>query len=67
MTALMAAAGSPAPLFGQRPGQPVGPSPTQIAAAAARFEALSPAARHTWLATHLQPLRAGTITLAQLP
>ena len=45
-------------------GQPVGPSSAKIAAAAARFEAPSPAARHAWLATHLPALRAGTITLA---
>ena len=42
-------------------------SSARIAAAAARFEALSPAARHAWLATHLPALRAGHITLAQLP
>ena len=66
----MAAAGSPAPVFGQADnssGQPIGPSPAQIAAVAARFQALSPAARHAWLATHLPALRAGHITLAQLP
>jgi hypothetical protein len=70
ITALMNAVGSKAPQFPQAEnsqGQPIGPSPTQIAAAAARFEALSPAARHAWLATHLSALRAGTITLAQLP
>ncbi len=38
-----------------------------IAAAAQRFGALSASARHAWLATHLAALRAGTITLAQLP
>ena len=48
-------------------GQPIGPSPAKIAAAAARFGALSPAARHAWLATHLPALRAGKITLSQLP
>ena len=37
------------------------------AAAVTRFAALSPAARHAWLATHLAALRAGHITLAQLP
>ena len=40
---------------------------TEVAAAAQRFEALSPGARHTWLATHLAVLRAGKITVAQLP
>ena len=36
-------------------------------AAAQRFAALTPAARRTWLAAHLPALRAGRITLAQLP
>ena len=40
---------------------------TPAAAAAQRFAALSPAARHAWLAKHLAALRAGQITLAQLP
>jgi hypothetical protein len=36
-------------------------------AAAQRFAALTPPARHTWLARHLPALRAGRMTLAQLP
>jgi hypothetical protein len=36
-------------------------------AAARRFTALTPSARHTWLVQHLTQLRAGRITLAQLP
>lgn len=36
-------------------------------AATKRFLALSPAARHAWLLTHLAALRAGRITLAQIP
>ena len=36
-------------------------------AAAARFRALPAAARHAWLAAHLTTLRAGRVTLAQLP
>ena len=39
----------------------------QVAAAANRFAALPPAARHAWLAAHLPALRAGQITPAQLP
>jgi len=35
--------------------------------AARRFAALSPAARHAWLAGHLAALRAGRVSLAQLP
>ncbi len=38
-----------------------------INAAAKRFGALPASARHAWLATHLAALRAGTVTLAQLP
>jgi hypothetical protein len=63
VTALMATAGSPAPKFPNVEK----PSPTQIAGAAQRFESLSPAARRAWLATRLAALRAGTITLAQIP
>jgi hypothetical protein len=69
--ALLAAVGAqPAP---QPPGppQPLSASATQLsaasAAAARRFEALSAGARHAWLATHLAALRAGKITVAQLP
>jgi hypothetical protein len=36
-------------------------------AAAQRFAALAAPARHTWLVRHLTALRAGQITLAQLP
>jgi hypothetical protein len=39
----------------------------QITATAAKFAALPPAARHAWLAANLTALRAGTITLAQVP
>jgi hypothetical protein len=41
--------------------------PAQIARAAARFAALPAATRHAWLASHLTALRAGHLTLAQLP
>ena len=39
----------------------------QVDAAAQRFAALPAATRHAWLATHLAALRAGHLTLAQLP
>jgi len=52
-----------APLYGQLLPQPGSPADL----AAKRFAALSPAARHTWLAAHLAALRAGRVTLAQLP
>jgi hypothetical protein len=52
-----------APLYGQELPQPGSPA----AQAAKRFAALSPAARHAWLAAHLAALRAGRVTLAQLP
>jgi hypothetical protein len=38
-----------------------------VRAAAERFAALSPVARHAWLAGHLAALRSGGLTLAQLP
>jgi hypothetical protein len=49
--------------------QPLSPSVTSagVSAAARRFAALSASARHAWLATHLTALRAGAITLAQIP
>jgi len=40
---------------------------TAVGLAADRFAALPAAVRHAWLATHLTALRAGRITLAQLP
>jgi hypothetical protein len=38
-----------------------------VYAAARRFAALPAATQHAWLATHLDALRAGHVTLAQLP
>ncbi len=79
ITALMTAAGSAAHKFPQtgngadkspqagKGGGQAGPSSAQIATVAQRFGSLSPAARHAWLAAHLAALRAGTITLAQIP
>ena len=43
------------------------PAGSPADAAAQRFAALPAAARHAWLATHLAALRAGHITLAQIP
>jgi hypothetical protein len=48
-------------------GQPAAGPSAAVSAAAQRFGALSASARHAWLAAHLAALRAGTITLAQLP
>jgi hypothetical protein len=45
---------------------PVAPG-TPVYAAARRFAALPASARHAWLERHLIALRAGRITLAQLP
>jgi hypothetical protein len=45
------------------PGSPSGP----VYTAARRFAALPATARHAWLAAHLPALRAGQVTLAQLP
>lgn len=44
-----------------------GPPPGATYAAARRFAALPAAARHAWLAAHLARLRAGRITLAEIP
>ncbi|HUD38528.1 MAG TPA: hypothetical protein VMR14_16625 [Streptosporangiaceae bacterium] len=41
--------------------------PAGVQAAAGRFAALPAATRHAWLVGHLSALRAGRITLAQLP
>jgi hypothetical protein len=48
-------------------GKPTPGTLAGVSAAARRFAALPARARHAWLATHLTALRAGTITLAQLP
>jgi hypothetical protein len=39
----------------------------QVAAAARRFAALSPSARHPWLAAHLRALESGRVALGELP
>jgi hypothetical protein len=48
-------------------GKPDAATWDAITAAAQRFAHLSASARHAWLATHLAALRAGTITVAQIP
>jgi hypothetical protein len=65
--ALMIAVGSQPPQDAVQGGQSGGPSQAQITAAARRFAALSPSARHAWLAAHLRALESGQITLGQLP
>lgn len=50
----------------QRPDATI-PLPAPVRSAARRFAALSATARHAWLMQHLAALRAGRITLAQLP
>jgi hypothetical protein len=42
-------------------------SPAQVQAAVDRFAALPAATRHAWLAAHLAALRAGRITLSEIP
>ena len=66
------AAGCPAlrvgPGAGPRGQPPPGPAPGSPAyAAARRFAALPAAARRAWLVQHLTALRAGRVTVAQLP
>ena len=50
-----------------RPGPPPGPATGPVYAAAQRLAALSAAARHAWLTAHLAALRAGRLTLKELP
>jgi hypothetical protein len=57
--ALMASKNGPGP----PPGQATGP----VYAAAGRLATLPAAARHAWLAAHLAALRAGRLTLKDLP
>jgi hypothetical protein len=67
--ALLTAIGSPA-MTPSDSGQQILKDPgtaAQVSAAAQRFGKLDASARHAWLATHLAALRAGTITLAQIP
>ena len=45
----------------------VPPLARQEAAASHRFSALPAAVRHAWLVTHLTALRAGRITLSEIP
>ncbi|MGO9220845.1 MAG: hypothetical protein ACLP5E_24265 [Streptosporangiaceae bacterium] len=52
---------------GSGPGNGSHAKADQVAAAATRFAALPATTRHAWLAAHLAALRAGGITLAQLP
>ena len=54
-------------LAGRQP-DPLLPAPGSPAATAAqRFAALSSTTRHTWLASHVEALRAGRLTLADIP
>lgn len=70
VTALMVEVGSGTPQFDEPDnsnGQPVGPSPARVDAAARRLESLSKAAQHEWLATHIAQIRNGGVALAQIP
>jgi hypothetical protein len=48
-------------------GKPSPGTSAAVSAAARRFGVLPDSARHAWLAAHLAAMRAGTITLAQIP
>jgi hypothetical protein len=69
VTALMAETGAGTPLFPQSyaNGKLIGPTPAQVGSAATRFESLPKAAQHDWLAAHIAQIRAGGVTLAQIP
>jgi hypothetical protein len=63
---LLGLTGGPASATGPSahgPGHPAGP----VYAAARRLAAMPAAARHAWLAAHLPALRAGHLTLKELP
>jgi len=49
------------------PGPPPGPATGPVYAAARRLATLPAAARHAWLAAHLAALRAGRLTLKDMP
>jgi hypothetical protein len=63
---LLKAIGSP-PYPTGGPGSGSGGPSAPIAAAAARFAALPAATRHAWLVANLAALKAGHLTLAQIP
>jgi hypothetical protein len=74
--AMMMAIGQPPAITNNATAGQQGPDPRQLPgltpgtpahAAAQRFAALPASVRHAWLASHLAALRAGQITLAQLP
>jgi hypothetical protein len=68
--ALKMAAGlpqSPPPAPGMQQPAAIVPLSAPVRSAAQRFAALPAPARHAWLVQHLAALRAGRITLAQLP
>jgi hypothetical protein len=52
---------------GYTPSSHILPDSAAVTAAAQRLTALDPATRRTWLATRIAALRAGTLTLTELP
>ena len=62
-----AAVATSAPSARGAPQPVLSPLPAAVQSAAQRFAALPPSARHAWLVRHIAALRAGRITLAQLP
>ena len=67
---LQALGSQPYPVGGPRNGpgaQQFQQQQNEVAKAAAKFAALPAATRHAWLAANLAALKAGTITVAQLP
>jgi hypothetical protein len=64
--ALLKTGGAVPPQQGPQ-GDASAPKQAAITQAAKRFAALPAATRHAWLAAHLTALRAGHVTLAQLP
>jgi hypothetical protein len=67
MDGLLKAFGTPPYPVPQPNGNGPAPVSAQVLAAAAKFAALPAATRHAWLVANLTALKAGTVTLAQLP
>jgi hypothetical protein len=64
---LQALGSQPYPVGGPANSKQFQQQQNEVAQAAAKFAALPAAARHAWLAANLAALKAGTVTVAQLP
>jgi hypothetical protein len=67
MDGLLKALGAPPYPAPQPDGKGSAPQSAQVTATAARFAALPATSRHAWLVANFGGLKAGTVTLAQVP